>query len=93
MRAFYCVFYTYLAYKKFKNYLVNPTWVFKYYLEITNGPNTNSTILSQLFKYQIIRIIRSNSDFKLISSFSAKSVYEFERIDCKDYHIFNSFKV
>ena len=33
----------------------------EYYLEITNGPNMNSTFQSQLFKYQIIQIIWSNS--------------------------------
>ena len=32
------------------------------YSEITNGPNTNSTIWSQLFEYLIIQIIRCNSD-------------------------------
>ena len=31
-------------------YSVTTIQVFKYYSEITNGPNTNSTILSQLFK-------------------------------------------
>ena len=42
-------------------YLVKTVRVFEYYSEITNGPNTNSTIWSQLFEYQIIRIIRCNS--------------------------------
>ena len=41
-------------------YSVTTIWVFEYYLEIKNGPN--STLWSQLFEYQIIRIIRSNSD-------------------------------
>ena len=51
-------------------YLVTTIWVFEYYLEITNGPNTNSTIRSQLFKYQIIRIIWSNSEtYECIFSF------------------------
>ena len=42
MRAFYCFFYTYLAYKKSRTirYLVTTIWVFTYYSEITNGPNT-----------------------------------------------------
>ena len=42
-------------------YSVTTIWLLEYYLEITNGPNTNSTIWSQLFKYRIIRIIRCNS--------------------------------
>ena len=42
-------------------YSVTTIWVFKYYSEITNGPNMNSTIWSQLFEYRIIRIIRCNS--------------------------------
>ena len=41
-------------------YLVTTIWVFEYYSEITYGPNTNSTIWSQLFEYRIIRIIRCN---------------------------------
>ena len=44
-------------------YSVTTIRVFEYYLEITNGPNMNSTFQSQLFKYQIIQIIWSNSDF------------------------------
>ena len=42
-------------------YSVTTIQVFEYYSEITNGPNTNSTIRSQLFEYQIIRIIQGNS--------------------------------
>ena len=40
---------------------VTTIWVFEYFSEFTTGPNTNSTIRAQLFKYQIIQIIRSNS--------------------------------
>ena len=48
--------------------MVTTIKLFEYYLEITNGPNMNSTIRSQLFEYRIIQIIRCNSDILLYSS-------------------------
>ena len=66
MRGFYCVFYTYLSYKKILE-LFSIRWQLFGYSNIIRKsqmdriPNTNSTIRSQLFEYRIIRIIRCNS--------------------------------
>ena len=60
----YTVFFTHILLIKTSRtirYSVTTIRVFEYYSEITYGPNMNSTIRSQLFEYQIIRIIRSNS--------------------------------
>ena len=61
-------------------YSVTTIWVFEYYSEITNGPNTNSTIRSQLFEYQIIRIIRCNSDSLTLASSSNNTIWWFTRV-------------
>ena len=55
-------------------YLVTTIWVFEYYSEITNGPNTNSTIWSKLFEYQIIQMIRCNSaqEYEMLKTFFSK---------------------
>ena len=51
-------------------YSVTTNSVFEYFSEITNELNLNSTIWSQLFKYQIIRIIWSNSGLNQYQSFT-----------------------
>ena len=63
LKIFTEFFIHFLLYKDSKTirYLVITIRVFEYYSEITNRPNTNSTIRSQLFEYRIIRIIRCNS--------------------------------
>ena len=53
-----------IKYSRTIRYSVTTIRVYEYYSEITNGPNMNSTICSQLFEYQIIQIIRSNPDLK-----------------------------
>ena len=53
-------------------YSVTTIWVLEYYLEISNGPNTNSSIRSQLFELFIASLFEKMETEKINVSIIAK---------------------
>ena len=71
----FSVFYTHLAQWKFYItiwYSVTTIWVLDYYLEISNGPNTDSSIRSQLFELFLASLFEKMETEKINVSIIAR---------------------